>query len=353
MAVTYNFTVRALDTSGAFADRAFSLTINNTAVYRFIAVGGSNTYKSYDGISWEVDAGVSGIQVEYGNGVWLMLGNGGVSPDGTSISMLRSSDGVTWDSYQAPITIAGGTPPFPSGQLIAKSVQYFNNTWFLLYSGTVDTFLILASSTDNGLTWSTVSKVGSISTFHDVSGFVYNPNTGHMLISTQSTPLYMSTDGGLTWDTVSTPAGSFYNGERIAYANGVYFYLNGNSGTTTPCNVYRSINGVNWTTVYTGPSSTTGPGSPVYGNGIFAFAATNTGVIAKTTDGGTTWVNNSALGTNSVPHQRYQGIAFNYGTWVRVNNPGTTFSYSRNNMSTWTDVSVSGMTNTRYIGIRP
>lgn len=88
---TYNFSVRATDNLGAYADRAFDITVNNTSIERFVAVGSLGLAHSRDGIKWTYEASLSGNYVSYGNGSWVICTGG--------LTVRTSPDAVNWTTY--------------------------------------------------------------------------------------------------------------------------------------------------------------------------------------------------------------------------------------------------------------
>lgn len=106
MASTYNFTVRAEDDQGAFADRDFSIVVKNTSVDRYMVVDATDAYTSPDMVTWTKRGGQGGRAVIYGGGQWLI-------PYGASNSMTYrlSNDGVTFSNHTInfPVTSGAGS----------------------------------------------------------------------------------------------------------------------------------------------------------------------------------------------------------------------------------------------------
>lgn len=72
---TYNFTVRAKDETGAFADRQFSIQVRNNLVDRLFAINGSHGYASVDGVNWTQRTGVGGQWCDNVLGRWIVVQN--------------------------------------------------------------------------------------------------------------------------------------------------------------------------------------------------------------------------------------------------------------------------------------
>ena len=70
---TYNFTVRAKDETGAFADREFSIQVRNNLVDRLLAINGTNAYSSIDGTTWTTRAGKGGSWCDNQLGKWIVV----------------------------------------------------------------------------------------------------------------------------------------------------------------------------------------------------------------------------------------------------------------------------------------
>lgn len=127
---TYNFTIRATDTAGAFADRTFSINVNNTTLDRFVVVGTSGLARSVDGITWKNEPGRSGTGVTYGNGRWVVY----KGDDSVSTKTLHTSpDGVNWSTLSLTST-ANSTGSFnilglKNGAQGFSCVKYVNNRW--------------------------------------------------------------------------------------------------------------------------------------------------------------------------------------------------------------------------------
>lgn len=72
---TYNFTVRAKDESGAFADREFNIEVKNTMVDRILAIDSNDGYASTDGKTWSQRTGIGGRWCDNLLGKWIVAVN--------------------------------------------------------------------------------------------------------------------------------------------------------------------------------------------------------------------------------------------------------------------------------------
>lgn len=91
MATTFNFTVRAEDDQGAFADRDFSMTVRNTSVDRYLITTATDAYTSPDMTTWTKRIGQGGLSAQYGGGKWLIQVSATtyrLSSDGINFSLL-------------------------------------------------------------------------------------------------------------------------------------------------------------------------------------------------------------------------------------------------------------------------
>lgn len=87
---TYNFTVRARDELGAFADREFNIEVKNTLVDRILAINENHGYASIDGKTWTERSGVGGIWCDNLLGKWIVA---------TSSTTYRiSDDTLNWEN---------------------------------------------------------------------------------------------------------------------------------------------------------------------------------------------------------------------------------------------------------------
>lgn len=336
----FAFRIRAIDDTGAFADRDFSIKVRNTVTDRMVLVDATNAYTSPDGVNWTTRVNQGGIGVAHGGGVWLVW---------TSTATYRTSpDGVNWTTRTLPTWSQFTTPHF----------SYANGRWMAIWVKTGNPSSSPSAWTSlDGVTWTEGGVVaGAIS----AGRIIYGNGRWFACNNTSSTGVhgYTSTDDGVNWTTVSTGAGTanvidaiFINGlwilvdftgtrvltssnlttwtarslsglvgnaARIVYGNGRLvippFAPSGNpvSGYDK---VMTSEDGVTWTArtfpaFKPGSSGTTGPHTPniVYTHGQF-YMVSNSGGSAANTDGfrvstdGITWTR------PATPTGFYNGIA--------------------------------------------
>lgn len=261
---TFNFTVRATDDRGAFADRDFSIKVRNTIIDRYMAMSSAGLYTSPDATTWTLRPGIGNsasvnaqTEIVNGNGRWLM------NKDGTNY--LMSLDGVNWTPYPLPgggvvsMSVVGAIPRFGYGN--GKFVCSLVNQ-----QGTNAIYLYKIWTSADGITWTnpvttvtsgyaqSLAYAGNIPSYNaftppPVYGngrwTVVNPLGGF------STPsqLLTSTDGMATFTTLSQPLTSV---ATLMYVNGLWITTSGTAtGTSqTPgvggASLATSVDGVTW-----------------------------------------------------------------------------------------------------------
>ena len=135
-------------------------------------------------------------------------------------------------------------------------------------------------TTDGGSTWSSPVVVPDVYFFTDI--VFKDALHGIILGSTNTSPgVWYTSDGGMTW----TPSTGADNGVpyKGCHVSGNTYFLVDNGGR-----IKKSVNnGQTWTTVYTIPGGLL-TGIDFYDDNT-GMACGDYGVIARTTDGGTTW----------------------------------------------------------------
>lgn len=146
MATTFNFTVRAEDDQGAFADRDFSMTVRNTMVDRYMVIDATDAYTSPDMVTWTKRIGQGGAHLMYGGGKWLIpiVYNG--------LQYRLSTDGVNFTTHTIPTTGYGTT-------VLLHCPVWNNDRWWVAFQGqeTGVYYNIVLNSID-GVNWSTVAR---------------------------------------------------------------------------------------------------------------------------------------------------------------------------------------------------
>jgi len=158
-----------------------------------------------------------GYDVAYGNGEWIAVGNG------TTNTMIRSSDGKNWTGLGKPAFTTGGYGIVWSGSL-----------WVAVGEGTNT---IAYSS--NGTSWTG----GSGTTFDTLGRSLAYASGRFIAVGGSNVPAITSTDGS-NW-TAITGLTDISSGRSVAYANGTWVLL-GNTDTSLGRG-YSSTNGTTWT----------------------------------------------------------------------------------------------------------
>ncbi|HEX8974679.1 MAG TPA: YCF48-related protein, partial [Patescibacteria group bacterium] len=148
-------------------------------------------------------------------------------------------------------------------------------------------------SADAGTTWQPKIKIDDKKTIAGINvlSMAINPqNTSVIYIGTESNGLFMTKDGGETWSQVAFADKAYGlafdpSNPDIMYGSGVF---NGRA------KIFKRLQeGQEWKEVYTEPSDGTTISSIAVDrvNSQVIYAGTSEGVIIKSTDGGSTWVN--------------------------------------------------------------
>ncbi|RYE98955.1 MAG: hypothetical protein EOO77_36340, partial [Oxalobacteraceae bacterium] len=350
---TYNFTVRATDNLGAFADQNFSLTVNNTNIERFVIAGLFGLVHSSDGVTWTAEAGQFGGKVVFGNGKWVVYA--GPNPNvGLGMSIRTSTDAFNWTTV---------TPTFPNGQgtnanlyayvpSVILSMKYQNGYWTAIcasasYGANPNYYSAMIEYTSPDLvTWTRVSalQAGPYSGPTTVNVYDHYLDAGGNLVLSWWTQSSLSTisyrpSGSITY----TPYVSGITPQiagSITYTSGLYSVaMGGNS------NVYTSIDGIGWTARAV-PGFTYATGF-TYANGRLITRSSTTSSVssaptAYSLNGGRTWVAGGTAaftaGPGGVSAAQTQDLAY-YGGRVVMLEGGTNgyICTSTDSGATWTE----------------
>jgi hypothetical protein len=246
---------------------------------RFVAVAGTTSSYSADGVTWTAGGTVSvnAIKVAYGNGTWIAISSTGT----TSIS---TDGGTTWT--------AGGSAPAGT----YTNIAYGNSRWVMI--GTTTT---AAYSINDGTSWVAMTSLPSASWTSVVYG------NGLWVAVASSGTTAASSSNGTSWTTRTITSGNwgsvtFGKNKFVAFPAG---------GTLTTA-VY-SLNGTTWSTM-TVPSATYTKVS--YGQGLFFAVSQST--AAATSEDGFNWTSR----TMSTSANGYSSIVFGNsnrsGIWSAV-----------------------------------
>jgi len=190
-------------------------------------------------------------------------------------------------------------------------------------------------STDNGTTFTTIN-IGLTNT--DVISLATKMSNGYLFAATDGGGVFRSTNAGADWSAINNgiPSPLQMNWVGVSPSGDIY--------TSSGLFLYRSTNnGDSWANV-TAPA--TGYAEIAFAPNAM-YAATYTSVVYKSTDGGTTWTQETGLPDISFLNVIASGTTIITGTAGL----GTYRSNGTSSPSdTWTQV-VNGMTNTHVVAI--
>ena len=236
----FNFTVRATDNLGAFADREFSINVRNTIVDRWVAtVNNGSVITSPDGINWTYQQNIitgsnvwsitssqttSRGEVCHFNGKWFI---------NAATNVVTSTDAKTWTSTPFPTINFSGQVYAP----VLTQTSYMNPNWakspsnigivITMLSSNVNIYRSVLFMSSDGINWTekwvqTDNVSGSV--LPQSSRVVYG--NGKWVISgnrrtivSGQTVGYVSSDEGGTWSPITIPTASFAGGD-ITFING-------------------------------------------------------------------------------------------------------------------------------------
>ena len=233
---------------------------------RFVAVAGTTSSYSLDGITWTAGGtvNVTAIKVAYGNGKWVAISATGT----TSVS---TDGGSTWS--------AGGSAPAGT----YTNIAYGNGRWVM-----IGTTTSAAYSTNDGTSWVAMSTLPSASWTSVAYG-----NGVWVAVASSGTTAASSTNG-TSWTTRTITSG---NWGSVTFGKNRFVAMPAGGTLTTA--VY-SLNGTTWSTM-TVPSATYT--KVAYGQGLFFAVSQSTD--AATSEDGLNWTSR----TMSASANGYSSIA--------------------------------------------
>jgi hypothetical protein len=326
MPETFNFTARATAASGAFADRAFSITVNNSVIPRLVVVSQSGAARALAAAQpWINIPGVKGDSVAWGDR-WLVW-------DGPAGVMWRSPDTINWISL---------TPTLPSGYTTLSHLRWRAGAWWAL--GGTGAAIGVLTSTDGGQTWTLVGAAQA-ATF---AASFERSEAGASIIANESDWYYRANDAA-AWVPVKTfgASGAKF---QIAHLNGIWF---GPSSLAVSPGVARSVDGSAWFDQSNASVLTAG-----YYRG---FAYVNGSVVAHcysdpltgyTTDAGITIQATNALPAASTTFSTDSPITAQAGRVVMLGDGGRTFS-ANSATTAWSAQTIPGGWGGTSIAARP
>lgn len=348
---TYNFTVRATDNSGSFADRAFSMTVNNTQVDRFVGITNLGIIRSKDGLTWDREDAVTPRGVTFGDGRWIGYHR-------TKRSIWSSPDAMNW--VETPPSFDKVRNGATIGNYFTR-IKYRGGKWwgFIITTSSNSYFYDVYTST-NATDWAYHSNImnyttGGLSVLIGVNDFEFDPVSGvgiattfdsyhghqaHRLVGdtwTNVTDKFLTTSfntyGALYASGYTTTSG------RVYFQNGLWVVSNGVVG------VWTGYNGLDWTyRTVTGNTSFAVIGT-VYSNGrlyspSYNYSSGSNGLVCASMNAGRTWsvFPMTATDTGSYSQAWAQNIASFNGTTVWIGGNGTSFGVTTNDFTNMTVV---------------
>ena len=269
MPTTYNFTARATDGLGAFADHAFSITVNNTQINRLLAVGQSGAARALNSLTpWVLIPGVKGDSAAYGDR-WLIW-------DQVAGVMWRSADAINWASI---------TPTLPGGYTSLGFLRWRAGAWWAV-GGTGSAVAVL-TSTNGGASWTVAGA-----TITDTAAYSFERSeAGASIIATNTEWHYRASDGA-AW-TVARSFAAISRRIQIAHLNGIWF---GASSIAASPGLARSSDGLSWFDQTNASVLTSGYYTgAAYGNGYVVAATYLESIAGSTIDAGLTVQASAAL----------------------------------------------------------
>lgn len=307
---TFNFTVRAVDERGAYADRDFSIKVRNTIVDRYVAMSmNGHLYTSPDAETWtqRINQGFTTTDYSYANNV--VFGNGIWLAPYDKDNYRTSIDGVNWNAVAMP------GPVSPTGTYLTaiQSIPNFtfvNGQFAMLKWESIGSYLgrRLYTSYD-GITWESKAIINmNVAVNSSIYSTVYNnPPTyggGKWMITcglNNSDVVWVSSDDGATWKSANTKV---INLQNVYYFNGLYFAI-----SSSTMDITTSLDGFSWIIQPIVKETHVGFSKLLYGNGrIVAIPHRNN--VGSTVGASTNFVMTSLEGT----------------TWTKVGLPITPIS---------------------------
>lgn len=174
---TYNFTIRATDSAGAFADQAFSLDVQRTRIDHFAALMTSPTglVRSTDGITASTFVSEPcplsyNAALDFANGHWI----------GTNVNttdMWTSFDLINWTRRNGPTSIPNGATSLTRGQ-----VTKYRNGRYMTFGTTNEIGKIVEWSSPDLINWTPVGYYSTPGGTVSVTDFDYDPITGTTVV---------------------------------------------------------------------------------------------------------------------------------------------------------------------------
>lgn len=363
---TFNFTVRATDNAGAFADRTFSINVNdtvNSSTYdRFLAATTTGITRSMDGVTWSApDTTMSSFnRVTYGNGMWVAFNS--------TSGQYRYAPAATM-AWSSTISISNGytdNANYSNNGLLGIDMKYRGGRWIALvsYYSTANGFngAIHTESTSTDITansWTFRNRIatqGGIGAPNIGTSFDYDPATQTYYAIVYNVIYRRSGTGAWTYIAAANQyGGPQVGGGDVRFTNGLWL-INPMTLDSSLGSFYSSTDGIGLV-VRSGLTGSAGVGIyTIYQNGRILGLPINSSTgaslqVKESTNGGRTFTNRgpattaypqgySQGSTLAAPHQ----IAATYGAttvWVG-STPVNTVFVTTNDFLTTTAQTIPG-----------
>jgi hypothetical protein len=300
----------------------FTVVLTTTSAYAYDSSTGN-----FSDITPLYNTGVISIDTDAATGTgttWLTAWSGKIKrlklgtndPDVNSISFTGN--------------IGGWVAAAASDAMSWCSVAYGNGVFISVASNSAQEKIIMRS-TDNGATWSTITKVSNNVSWVSVS---YGNGVFVAASSSGGTQKFMrSTDDGATWSVILV-AGNSSSISSVSYGNGVWVAVCNSAIGGDPRVLRSTDDGTTWTSIEAAEENSWQ--SVSYGNGIW-IAVSNDGInrVMRSADDGITWASVvvEALG--------WKSVAYGNGVFVAISTNGVNrIMRSTDDGVTWTPVVV-------------
>ena len=305
-AVTNGYGLSVNAPNGATSDYAAVLNGGNVGIGTSTPGAALQIFGSA-GTNWTTEGtpvnGIGQTGVAYGNGLFVMVGNGS--------TLITSPNGINWTS-QTAASNSGWT-----------SVAYGNGVFVVVADSSGGAGLM---SSSNGTAWTSRTE----------------PHNSHWRSVTYGNGLFvavaagsgtgddiMTSPDGITWTLQTAPNDSNWYG--VTYGNGKFVAVARGSGVGN--DVMTSSDGITWT-LQTVPNDKAWT-AVTYGNGLYvAVAYANSTTDVMTSPDGVTWTTGTGVGVNPL-----SSVAYGNGLFVIVSYAGSPAFTSPNGI-TWTQQTV-------------
>lgn len=395
----FNFTVRATDSEGSFADRSFNINVRNSKIERYMVVNASNAFTSADASTWTLRTGMGGFSCAYGNGFWIILTSSGFrkSFDGVNYNSILLADTVWIDGSGNTIT-SGRTNSFTNRN---PKIRFMNGKFVLPNWAAQSTAASTMSQSfpgiwisDDCVTWTfkpaVTTWVRHVSD-NDYVQWIVSEDNGTIFLNCPNNNGngnyfgWMTSDNGNTWLALRQVGVSSTTlmTDYVARFNGLYMVMQNVTSTSSSGPYFYSTDGQNWVagTMLTGQTGATGNFTQnvgyqfLYANGriitnTYRVGGSTSAYNLQTSVDGINWLgsevqafsNNTVGASNNLDSRLYFNrpvMAYKNGVYIIVhpmaeNGSGSGLVQTRSgirlstNGTSWTTLDPNSVTPTAY-----